>query len=96
MQDDREREELRQTIIDSLPEGFKKYLYDNLVHFHLERMVSTGSLNLGEFLVHLLDNRQQIMDSYKELIEKGHPPVYIVGSQEMIDKLKAENGKESK
>jgi len=91
MQGQREHEELKQRVIDSLPEGFKNHLHDNLVYYHLEIMARTGSMDVGKLLVDVLDSRKEIIDKFHKYIEIGPPPVYFVGTKEMIEKIKSEH-----
>lgn len=84
-------EVIKNLIIDSLPSGFKRYLHDPLVYFYLENMAKKGTLNTGSMLVAILESREDIMAKFKNHIAYSPPPQYIVGTQEMIDKLKFDN-----
>jgi len=83
-------EECKKLIIDSLPQGFKKYLNDPLVYHYVETMARRGTLNVGNLLVAVLQSREEIMEKFKHHLAWGTPQ-YFVGTQEMIDKLKAEH-----
>jgi len=83
-------ESTKQLIIDYLPDGFKKFLNDPLVYHYLEVMAMQGNLNIGNMLVAVLESRLEIQEKFKEYIECGAPPQYIIATEERIEQLKKE------
>jgi hypothetical protein len=79
----------KQEVLEKFPPEFREMLQKSVLANHAYMLlVHARDVDPYAVLFEVIKHADRIHDQFKKYIEVGPPPQYIVGTQEMIDKLK--------